>query len=149
MTDKPPLYKYELLEELPDGTLKYHVVKTRGTCRKDKTSPRVYKHSHHGLRRTRFGDVCTQIEQYLFGSDRAQTTKEITEGVGVTSAVIYNTLQLMEAFGTVQKVKSGRSYYYFLKGVYDDEQISTMLPPKKVKPNDKPQMDREREDKVG
>jgi len=39
----------------------------------------------------------------------------------------------MEVFGTVQKVKRG-SYYYFLKGVYDDEQISAMLPPKKVKP---------------
>jgi len=37
----------------------------------------------------------------------------------------------MEVFGTVQKVKR-RGYYYLLKGVYDDEQISAMLPPERV-----------------
>jgi len=41
----------------------------------------------------------------------------------------------MLVFGTVQRVKR-RRYYYFLKGVYSDEQISTMLPPEKTKPNE-------------
>ena len=44
----------------------------------------------------------------------------------------------MEVFDTVQKAKRGRSYYYFLKGVYDDEQILAMLPSKKVKPISRP-----------
>ena len=61
-------------------------------------------------------------------------TKEIAEGLGMATSSASNTLQLMEVFGTVQKAKRRGRHYYFLKGVYDDEQISAMLPPKKVIP---------------
>lgn len=83
--------------------------------------------------RSSFETISTRVEQYLSGIDRALTSKEIAEGLGMTNSHAYTTLQLMEVFDTVQKVKRG-SYYYFLKGVYDEEQISAMLPPKRVKP---------------
>jgi len=81
-----------------------------------------------------FKATSERIEKYLSERDRAQTVKEIAELLGVATTTAHGILQLMELFGTVQKVRRGRSYYYFLKGVYDDEQISAMLPPKKVKP---------------
>ena len=74
-----------------------------------------------------------KIEKYLSGIDRAQMAKEIAEGLEMSTSAVYTILQLMEVFGTVQKVKRG-SYYYFLKGVYDDEQILAMLPSERVKP---------------
>jgi len=40
----------------------------------------------------------------------------------------------MEVFGTALKVKRGGRQYYLPQGVYDEGQISAMLPPKKVKP---------------
>ena len=85
------------------------------------------------MRKSHFKNTSSRIEQYLSGIDRAQTTREIAEFLGVATSSIHGTLQLMEVFGTVQKVKRG-SYYYFLKEVYDDEQISAMLPPERVKP---------------
>ena len=85
------------------------------------------------MRKNHFKNTSSRIEQYLSGIDRAQTTREIAEFLGVATSSAHGTLQLMEVFGTVQKVKRG-SYYYFLKGVYDDEQISAMLPPERVKP---------------
>jgi len=88
------------------------------------------------LRKSHFKSDSKRIEQYLSGKDKAQTTREIAEGLGVATTTAHGTLQLMEVFGTVQKVKRG-SYYYFLRGVYDEEQISAMLPPERVKP--KPQ----------
>lgn len=84
-------------------------------------------------RKSNFERTSDRIEQYLSGLDRAQTSREISEGSGMNRSLVYTTLQLMEVFGTVEKVKRG-SYHYFLKGVYDDEQISAMLPPEKVKP---------------
>ena len=74
-----------------------------------------------------------RIEKYLSENDKAKTTKEIAEFLGVATSTVHGVLRLMEVFGKVQKVKRG-SYYYFLKGVYDDEQISAMLPPERVKP---------------
>jgi len=85
------------------------------------------------LRKSHFKASSEKIEKYLSGIDKAQTAKEIAEGLEMRTSAVYTVLQLMEVFGTVHKVKRG-SYYYFLKGVYDDEQISAMLPPKKVKP---------------
>jgi len=66
--------------------------------------------------------------------DRAQTVKDVAIFLGMTTSSAASILQLMEVFGTVLKVKRGRRHYYVLNGVYDDEQISAMLPPKKVKP---------------
>ncbi len=86
------------------------------------------------MRKSPFKAKSSRFEKYLSEIDRAQTTREIAEGLGITTSFAYTTLQLMEVFGTVQKVKIGRSYRYFLKGVYDDEQIKAMLPPVKVKP---------------
>jgi len=60
-----------------------------------------------------------RIEKYLSENDKAKTTKEIAEFLGVATSTVHGVLRLMEVFGKVQKVKRG-SYYYFLKGVYDD-----------------------------
>ncbi len=84
--------------------------------------------------RTDFNAASERIEKYLSEMDRAQTVKEIAEGLEMKPSFTYTILQLMEVFGTVQKAKRGMSYYFFLKGDYTDEQISAMLPPKKVKP---------------
>ena len=73
-----------------------------------------------------------RIEKYLSEKDRPQTTKEIAESLGVVTSSVYNVLQLMEVFGVVQRVKRMGRYRYFLKGVYDDEQLSAMFPIDKV-----------------
>lgn len=73
-----------------------------------------------------------RVKQYMSERDRALKAKEIAEFLEVTNSTAYGILHLMEVFGIVQKVKRGRSYYYFLKDVYDDEQISAMLPPERV-----------------
>ena len=86
------------------------------------------------MTKSRFKNDSNRVEQYLSETNRAQTTKEIAEGLEMTTSSAYNTLQLMEVFGTVQKVKRGAKYYYFLNGIYDEEQISAMLPPERVKP---------------
>lgn len=85
------------------------------------------------MRKSHFKTESNRIEKYLSGIDRAQTTKEVAEGLEMTTSSAYTILQLMEVFGTVQKVNR-RRHYYFLKGVYSDEQISAMLPPERVKP---------------
>jgi len=85
------------------------------------------------MKKTPFKETSARIEKYLFEMHRAQTKKEIAEGIEITTSFAYTTLRLMEVFNTVQKEKRGRRYYYFLKGVYDDEQISVMLPPERVK----------------
>jgi len=65
-------------------------------------------------------------------SDRALTAKDVAQFLEMSTSGALSVLQLMEVFKMVQKVKRGRTYY-FLKDVYDEEQISAMLPPKKVK----------------
>lgn len=84
-------------------------------------------------RKSPFETKSDRIVQYLSGLGRALTSKEVAKGLGVTTSFAYNTLQLMMVFGTVQRVKRGMRHYYFLKGVYNDEQISAMLPPEGVK----------------
>jgi len=74
-----------------------------------------------------------RVKQILSESDRALNTKEIAERLDVVDSTAHSLLTLMEAFEIVEKVMRGR-YYFYLKGVYDDEQISKMLPPKKFKP---------------
>ena len=74
-----------------------------------------------------------RIEKYLSEKDRPQTVNEIAESLGVVTSSVYNVLQLMEVFSVVQRVKRMGRYRYFLKGVYDDEQLSAMFPIEKVK----------------
>ena len=86
------------------------------------------------MRKSHFKNNSSRIEQYLSGIDRAQTTREIAEFLGVATSTVHGTLQLMEVFSTVQKAKRGGRHYFLSKGVYDDEQISAMLPPERAKP---------------
>ena len=83
-------------------------------------------------RKSSFEIMSTRVEECLSGLDKAQTTREISESLGLATSTVHGVLQLMEVFGTVQKAKRG-SYHYFLKGDYTDEQISAILPPEKVK----------------
>jgi len=66
-------------------------------------------------------------------SDRAVTAEDIAQSLEMSLGGTKSVMQLMEVFKMVQKVKRGGTYY-FLKDVYDDEQIEAMLPPKKVAP---------------
>ncbi len=97
------------------------------------------------MRKRSFKATSARFENYLSEIDRAQTTNEIAEGLGMTTSSAYTTLQLMEVFGTVQRIKRRGRDHYFLKGIYSDEQISAMLPPKKVKPKPRRARARERE----
>lgn len=120
MKKKTPLYKSELLETLPDGTLRYRVVKARPWIETTSETPKVHKPPHRGSKRSHFKSNSNRIEQYLSEKGRAQTTREIAEGLGITTSSVHAILQLMEVFGTVEKVKRGGRYRYFLKGVYDE-----------------------------
>jgi len=84
------------------------------------------------LRRSYFPAQSKQIENYLSGIDKARTVREIAESLEMTKSSVFSILQLMEVFGTVQKVKRGGRHYYLLKGVHEEEQISAMLPPERV-----------------
>jgi len=64
-------------------------------------------------------------------SDKAVTVKDVAQFLEMSTSAAHSVLKLMEVFKIVQSVKRGRTYY-FLKDVYDDEQIEAMLPPKKV-----------------
>jgi len=83
--------------------------------------------------KNRFEYASKRIEQHLSEINRAKTAGDISEFIGVSHTIAYDILQLMEAFGTVQKVRRGRHHDYFLTGVYDDEQISAMLLPERLK----------------
>ena len=86
------------------------------------------------MRKSHFKNTSARIEKYLSEKDRPQTAKEVAEFLGVADTTAHATLQLMELFGTVQKVVIRGKHYYFLKGSYSDEQISAIFPPKKAKP---------------
>ena len=66
-------------------------------------------------------------------SDRALTVKDVAQFLEMSTSGASGVLQLMEVFKIVQKVKRGKTYYV-LKDVYDEEQISAMLPPERVAP---------------
>ena len=84
------------------------------------------------MTKSSFEVTSTRVEQYLSGRDRAQTAKEVAEYLGVSTSSAHGILQLMEVFGTVQKLKRGKRHYYLLEGVHDEGQISAMLPPERV-----------------
>ncbi len=86
------------------------------------------------MRKTHFKNTSSRIEKYLSESDRPRIAREVAEFLGTSETYANSTLHLMEVFGTVQKVVRRGRHYYFLKGIYSEEQISAMLPPKKVKP---------------
>ncbi|MCK4697187.1 MAG: hypothetical protein KAT53_02650 [Dehalococcoidia bacterium] len=58
--------------------------------------------------------------------------KDVAQFLDMSNSGASSVLQLMEVFKIVQKVKRGRNHYFVLKDVYDDEQISAMLPPERV-----------------
>ncbi|MCW4049728.1 MAG: hypothetical protein NWE89_08325 [Candidatus Bathyarchaeota archaeon] len=64
-------------------------------------------------------------------SDRAVTVKDVAQFLEMSTSAAHGILKLMEVFKIVQSVKRGKTYY-FLTGVYNDEQIEAMLPPKKI-----------------
>ena len=74
-----------------------------------------------------------RVKEYMSKSDKAVTAKDIAQFLEMSIGGTYNVMQLMIVFKMVQKVKRGETYY-FLKDVYDDEQIEAMLPPKKITP---------------
>lgn len=73
-----------------------------------------------------------KVKKYMSESDRAVTPKDVAQFLGMSISGASSVLQLMEVFKIVQKVKRGRNHYFVLKDVYDDEQISAMLPPERV-----------------
>ena len=84
------------------------------------------------MSKSSFEVTSTRVEQYLSERDRAASAKEVAEYLGVSTSSAYGILQLMDVFGTIQKLKRRGRHYYLLKGVYDEEQISAMLPPERV-----------------
>ena len=73
-----------------------------------------------------------KVKKYMSELDRAIKPKDVAQFLEMSTSGASSVLQLMEVFKIVQKIKRGRSHYYVLKDVYDDEQISAMLPPEKV-----------------
>jgi len=74
-----------------------------------------------------------KVRKYMSESDKAVTANDIAQFLEMSLGGVKSVLQLMEVFKMVQTVKRGGNYY-FLKDVYDEEQIEAMLPPKKVAP---------------
>jgi len=72
-----------------------------------------------------------KIKQYMSETGRALKVSEVAEHLEVVDATAFGLLDLMCEFGIIDKVKRGRTYY-FLNGVYSDEQIRAMLPPEKA-----------------
>jgi len=83
------------------------------------------------LRKNIFDTGIPKVKQYMSERNEALQLRDVAEHLGVTVSTALGVLDLMGAFGIVQKVKRGRAYY-FLKDVYSDEQISAMLPSEKV-----------------
>ena len=72
-----------------------------------------------------------KIKQYLSENNEALKVEDIAEHLEVSDSAAFGLLDLMCEFGIIGKVKRGKNYY-FLNGVYSDEQISAMLPPEKA-----------------
>jgi len=85
------------------------------------------------LRKSAYELMSPRIEKGLSEKDRPQTAKEIAESLGVITSSVYNVLPLMEVFDVIQREKIGGRLRYFIKGVYNDEQLSAMFPFEKVK----------------
>jgi len=83
-----------------------------------------------------------KIKQYLSERNEALQASEIAEHLGVVDGTAFGVLDLMGAFGIIEKAKRGRTTYYFLKDVYSDEQIKAMLPPEKPPHVPKPRRQR-------
>lgn len=90
-----------------------------------------------------FDTVIPKVKQYMSETGKAYSVKEIAEYLEITPSSALGVLDLMIAFGIVQK-ENRRRNYYFLKDTYSDEQINAMLPPKKVPRVHKPRRPRGR-----
>ena len=66
------------------------------------------------------------IRQHMAEKDVAMTSGEVAGFLGVSSSAAFNVLAYMEALGIVQRVRRRKSFY-FLKDIYDEERIETML----------------------
>ena len=72
-----------------------------------------------------------KVKKYMSETGKAYTAKEISEYLKITASAALGVLDIMVAFGIVQK-ENRRKNYYFLKDTYSEEQINAMLPPKKA-----------------
>ena len=95
------------------------------------------------MRRTLIEVAIPKVKQYMSETGKAYNAKEIAEYLKITASAALGVLDLMIAFGIVQK-ENRRKNYYFLKDTYSDEQINAMLPPKKVPRVPKPRRPRGR-----
>jgi len=83
--------------------------------------------------RSRLHDITfPKVIKFMSETDKAVTGEDIANYLGMSEGGVWNIMQLMELFKMVQKVKRGRTYYV-LSGL-SDEQIDSMLPPRKVAP---------------
>jgi len=73
----------------------------------------------------------SRVKQFMAERNTVLTKEEISKSLGITESHLYSILDLMQAFGIVEKVKRDRNYY-FLKGEYDEEKLNSMLPPMKA-----------------
>jgi len=79
--------------------------------------------------RRKFIDAAvSRLEKYMAEKGRPLTTKEIAEFLGVSPSSAGNVMLYMEAVDLIQHVKRGRKKYYFLKGAFDESEISSLIP---------------------
>lgn len=67
-----------------------------------------------------------RLKQYMAENNELLTCRKIAEFLGVSSSTAYGALLYMEAMGTIQHVKRGRTNLYFLRDAYDESYIATM-----------------------
>ena len=79
--------------------------------------------SHGGLLVT----AVPRVRQHMADKGVAITSRELAELLEVSFGSAQGVFVYMEATDVVQRVKRGRIYYYFLKGVYDETQIEAIL----------------------
>lgn len=83
-----------------------------------------------------------RVKEYMSDSDKAVTAKDIAQYLNMSLGGVHSVMQLMVAFKMAQKVKRGK-VYYVLPGL-TEEQIETMLPPRKVAPRTRRRRSRSR-----
>ncbi len=82
------------------------------------------------------GRYMKRVEEFLSESGRACTLNELSEELGLKKSNIYTVTELMRGFNVLDRMKGGIEYiryYYFLKDRYSVEEISEMIPKRKVK----------------
>jgi len=67
-----------------------------------------------------------KLKQHLVETGKAYSVKDISEYLELKDSTTIGVLDIMGAFGIVEKRKNG-VYYYYLKDTYSEEQIKAML----------------------